>query len=920
MRWTQLKLLAWGALLCTIHTSSAGAQTPPAPDVAHAPAPAPAASSEPVVAPGPAVDTHIKRLYSEDQLRAAGQDQLASWVESATASQATKEVIRNASLKVLAASKEHRASLAQARSLVDEYKQALLAAASCTADCESINAALKQSAEQLSQALRSPYYVLKRDVYTVTLSTSPIVRIQCSVANDRGSDAVVFDPQDARGLVRHAVLPHSTASSSAAVSCTSDRLQGGFTGKSETAAYFYVLSSLGEVPTDQVVGCWRNSEDGGRCAATPDLTVTIERLDAPTATTFLQSFTTISPQSTLRSFDPSTLALDLIKVLGTVALERANEGLKHYVRSYLLTQICENLTVEDIIKGLGDSPLYDVFKLLPKNEPVLATTCSVLESIRIDELASAKDVLWKALMADSSRLAFRSVLQMTDEGRALDQVSLSVFEAAHSVLARSLLGEQTGTERDVQAMLLSLERMKPGTSALRCGLVAGMAVLRLCLRDNTCSADELNQLLQQESPGPLATTAGGGLGLRELAQGLVYDQEESDKETKAPTPNRQRIGKLKDSRDKAFKALRNRFLKKETPCDIGIATAQWPALRPLLGKIGDVLQPPPGATASATTANALEIVTDIAQLFLDESLNNKLSKKISQETPTDWEFVGEWRRELDETMYSRATVDALRLFIGVLRGEDPAPAVAELGKALSGAIKRHCEEREDGRPCKVPVTSAQINRAFTVLTAISSYAASYRAAGKDGEVDEAAREQERKKALESVIDAFTDRSHRGGETVFSLGADVGFQFAGMATVNDDNLPNGEGSDYVHNPFSMPMGLALQRLPDPQASGVGCHIMATVIDPAQYATMSSWDSDAKFVRATPATAVRLGLRGGLLLGEPGFPISIVGHVSYSPALELWPEAEEGAEPVTPQSLSVWMYGISAGIYVPFLDFN
>lgn len=156
--------------------------------------------------------------------------------------------------------------------------------------------------------------------------------------------------------------------------------------------------------------------------------------------------------------------------------------------------------------------------------------------------------------------------------------------------------------------------------------------------------------------------------------------------------------------------------------------------------------------------------------------------------------------------------------------------------------------------------------------------------------------------------------------MFSLGADVGFQFAGMATVNDDNLPNGEGSDYVHNPFSMPMGLALQRLPDPQASGVGCHIMATVIDPAQYATMSSWDSDAKFVRATPATAVRLGLRGGLLLGEPGFPISIVGHVSYSPALELWPEAEEGAEPVTPQSLSVWMYGISAGIYVPFLDFN
>lgn len=93
-------------------------------------------------------------------------------------------------------------------------------------------------------------------------------------------------------------------------------------------------------------------------------------------------------------------------------------------------------------------------------------------------------------------------------------------------------------------------------------------------------------------------------------------------------------------------------------------------------------------------------------------------------------------------------------------------------------------------------------------------------------------------------------------------------------------------DYVHNPFSMPMGLALQQLPDPQASRVGWHAMFTVIDPAQYATMTSWEPDAKFVRATPATAVRLGARLGFLFGEPSYPISVVGHISYSPALEIW----------------------------------
>lgn len=916
MRWIQFSLLACVAVLGSTVTSFAGTQT----------------------TPGTAVDAFMKRLDSTDQLSDADKDQLVRAIVDATASAETKEAIGDASQEVLtaakehraalASAKEHRAALASARPLVEQLRQALFAAAACPAECEIINSALKRSAEQFSQALRSPFYVLKRDVYKVTLSSSPVVRIQCSVANDRGSDAVVFEPQDARGLVRYAVLPSSSATAS--VSCTSDRLQTASVGKDAVATHFYVLSSLEVVPTDQVFGCWRNTENASHCIATPELTVAITRLDASRSAEFLQTFTTISPQSTLRSFDPSTLALDLIKVLGTVALDRANEGLKHYVRSYLLTQICKNFTIQKLIEKLGNSPLYDAFKLLPKNEPVLATTCSVLENIRIDELASAKDVLWKALIADTSQLAFRSVLQKTEEAGVLDQALSSVFEAAHSVLARSLLGEQTGTERDVQAMLLSLEQMAPGNSSLRCGLVAGMAVLRLCLRDNTCSADELNQLLQQESPDPPAIPIGDGLGVRELAQGLVYDQEEYYKETKA-----ERLGNLKDSRDKAFKALRNRFVKKETPCDIGIATAQWPALRPLLGKIGDVLQPPPGATASATTANALEIVTDIAQLFLDESLNNKLSKEISQEisqeTPTDWEFVGEWRRELDETIYSRATVNALRLFMGVLRGEDPAPAVAELGKALSGAIKRHCEEREEGRPCKVPVTSAQITRAFTVLTAISSYAASYRAAGKDGEADEAAREQERKKALESVIDAFTDRSHRAGDFVVSLGADVGLQYAYMGKASTSNkLPNGDTTDHVYNALSLPMGFAFQWLPNPQGSGrgcwpkltskIGCQIMLTVIDPAQYATTNSWEPNAKFVRATPATAVRLGARLGFLFGEPCYPISVAGHISYSPALEMWTKTNENSEELTPHTLSVLMYGVSAGIYVPFLDFN
>jgi hypothetical protein len=186
MRWTQFKVFACVTVLCTTVTSFAGAQ-----------------------APGPAVDALVKKLDSAKSLSVARKQGLASAVENATASQNAKLVVGKTALEVLDAAGQHGAALAQARSLVDQYKQALLAATACAADCDSINAALTQSAEQLLQALRSPYYVLKRDVYTVTLSTSPIVRIQCNVANDRGSDAVVFDPQDTRGLTRYAVLPQS---------------------------------------------------------------------------------------------------------------------------------------------------------------------------------------------------------------------------------------------------------------------------------------------------------------------------------------------------------------------------------------------------------------------------------------------------------------------------------------------------------------------------------------------------------------------------------------------------------------------------------------------------------------------------------------------------------------------------------------
>lgn len=545
-------------------------------------------------------------------------------------------------------------------------------------------------------------------------------------------------------------------------------------------------------------------------------------------------------------------------------------------------------------------------------------------------------------MADASRITFQILMSRIEE---TDAPLRSVFKAANSVLNRALLGQQTGTERDVQAMLLSLDHIDGiDESSWRCGLEAGMAVLRLCLRDNTCSADELDLLIQQEdSEARPRDESGDQTGKTwqahlQLAIATYGEKAQEADDQWFGTPAGYEIGDLKTVYDKVAAPT-------SSVCSLQAAVEIWPALRPLLGRVADVLQPPPGATAAATSASALEVIAEVALPFLDEYVRKQTSTTLQESCTTNgtWTCNGtktnaDWKKVIDalsdvlrKDNYAKLTLNSLTKFIAVLRGEDPAGAVAVLGQSLAAAVDLKCEA-EGVSKCEVPVKTKHIRRAFTMLTAVSSYAASYRAAGDSNELDEGAREEERKKALEVVIDAFTDRSHRAGDFVVSVGADIGLQYAGMSSPRkNDRLPNGKRDAQVYNPLTTPMGLAFQWLPNPVSkvggcpipklpNRIGCHIMATVIDPAQYAMMNNWGNDARFVRATPATSIRIGLRIGLLLGEPSFPISIVGHGSYSPALEMWTTDKAGNDVATPPSLPVWMYGVSAGVYVPFLDFS
>jgi hypothetical protein len=275
--------------------------------------------------------------------------------------------------------------------------------------------------------------------------------------------------------------------------------------------------------------------------------------------------------------------------------------------------------------------------------------------------------------------------------------------------------------------------------------------------------------------------------------------------------------------------------------------------------------------------------------------------------------------------YARLSLNSLTKFIAVLRGEDPAGAIAVLGQSLAAAVDLKCEA-EGVSKCEVPVKSKHIRRAFTVLTALGSYAASYRAA-TNGETapDSDAREEERKMALEGVIDAFTDRSHRAGDFVILLGAEPGFQSAWMASTR--TLPEGEKVNFVRNVLTLPMGLAFQRLPTLGDYRWSWSIMLTLVDPAQYATMNNWGENGQFTRGSPMAALHPGLKLSMLLGDPSFPVSLGLHGGHTPALELVGPVQSAAEPMAGtevprvnQNYPVWTFGLSAGIFVPFLDLN
>jgi hypothetical protein len=298
---------------------------------------------------------------------------------------------------------------------------------------------------------------------------------------------------------------------------------------------------------------------------------------------------------------------------------------------------------------------------------------------------------------------------------------------------------------------------------------------------------------------------------------------------------------------------------------------------------------------------------------------------------------------------------ALEPIVAALHTSAPAEAKASFGEALTavrnGDLKTAKKKAEEGfKKAKTSKTGpadpvawkkvkAQwqaamnldpllngISRVTPLVSVLASNADNLEKAQANPEDAEALRTA-RKEALEAVIDATTQRDGRGGDVVVSLGANVAlvpFRMSVSREVGTDKTTHpllfdvvattceagaeciGVGSGELSIPLALPMGLAVQKLP--QLAGDGRHYK-----PGSYLQLSPVDLGLFLPEATYGTNAEdlqwsdflmLGVGGGVLLGRPQNLFSVGLDVRMAPYSEEKP----------------WQFAVTAGYYLPFLDLN
>ena len=671
---------------------------------------------------------------------------------------------------------------------------------------------------------------------------------------------------------------------------------------------------------------------------------------------------------------------EVMSLLGEIAVERAKAGAMELMRNKFVTPMCNKLTLRALRLDVRAISMDDEAKAAEDDkERALPRTCALLENMRLDDvLSSGKDLV--TAVRDDVRLTIAprlidhlpsigpqtralALVALDFANRIIDGESTQVAEVdlLVALLDRLVFADGLVATPDVVAFVeqwlaklnkahlpefrrLVVERALPPDFGDD-GVVDGETPLRpwqqvqdgkgnyVCKLERTSSKFYFNAVRKQ-CIDAIVTKLGGGDW---LAQGAALLPRTFLKQALRLML---RDRPAKEMRELVDLLKSNKLFAEAVPAKaqgiycggrLVIAVAKWCSRqqRCSAGDIAKIIDTPWQAFSrpSGDSLDAAMCANETNRWFVDfpnhEKYISLASTLVSFLEPVPagqararTVAMVRWMFDFIATQSDDSThLDELEEVIGRLVDGDYVRAMTEsvaLVKAIRcpAVLTTNPDTLEEDDKCPAGLT-----KAMQLIGSVASYMRSY---DETKGTDPAEARKARKKALESLIDAATDRKNRAGETIYSLGSPVGIAFGPRITF-------GEGASYADRSaayedpdlsfdslrWRVPLAFTRQRLP---RDGVCCgtHVALTVGDLGQFARTND--------DVTWRDFLSVGLQGGLVFGV-SHNIVLAAEVSWTPSIYTH-TTMIGAEGMQkPVELSGALSGgLTLAYYVPFFDFN
>lgn len=770
------------------------------------------------------------------------------------------------------------------------------------------------------------------------LATPPPTRLHGSIDGTDGSHVEVeWDPSQPTGLTRTVSLPTTAATVLWRVSFAEDPIiwsssdpQGGKSHymNARFTTWFGVDSKTkrpGGVATGHFGDLFDSASE--KTNALADVTIQITVDDLPSLKTRREALSATSGEGgrSLQDAVPQAVS-DLFSILAEIAIERARAKAFELITNIITNYACN-------LKAIG------VDGLAKQNEMLLPLTCSALKHVRVQDLAGAAKTLLRALFGDAVHFGIEFatdwLVAQLDKSPTLHEwapLGRALLEPIEPVLVSLARGDTqlSGREAHLVVMRLaavdwyqrlnSLQILKPGLpteqadqlKAIGCGLNLLFAAVSECHSAGTCDARRLADMIDNAgkyfSQDDCVKFAGEKLDNDQTTAKLIHywpdihqyasrvlDLLTATRATDPRTMLRSAIGLVFDVLNQLFQVqLPSTYLD-----DLKLMASAYKQLAPL-----------------KQAWDKVEIATNGVNGCKGDDqctkANEELAKAQKQLTSVQKSISDVYRDHAQEIspnsdtrkLIQAALKDMRGLVDGVIEG-DVQPvliAAADFFEQVVAVVNK-CED--DSTHCQ------KIKKVTALVGALASYAATY---VNDPKADAKAIQEQhdaRKRAIESLIDAATERSNRDGDWVFSIGANVGLGSGGQFLAKYDWASSGSG----YPQLELNMGLALQALPNRRLGvPVGGHFQLSLIDLGQFVAYSD---DNNIAKAYWANFVEIGTQIGIILGSPTSNVIIGAEARWSPGLFSGTAFDL---PGARSAQGAVRVGAFVSYYVPFFDFN